>query len=55
MLAILAAIAFAVAFILHWVGAGKNPIDPDGLMLLGLFLLALHLIVPVAVPWRRTQ
>ena len=53
MLAILAAIAFAVAFVLHWAGGGHNPIDVTGLALLGLFLLALHLIIPVAVPWRR--
>lgn len=53
MLAVLAAVCFAVAFVLHWAGGGHNPIDVTGLTLLGLFLLALHLVVPLGVPWRH--
>lgn len=46
MFAILAAIAFGVAFILHLAGGGKPPLDPAGLALLGALFLAVHLIAP---------
>ena len=52
MFGLIAAICFAVAFILHWAGGGHNPVDPAGLGYLGLFFLALHLLWPWT-PWNR--
>lgn len=54
MFAIFAAVAFGVALILHLVGHGAGSIVLT-LTLAGLLLVALHLCVPVTVPWRRGQ
>ena len=51
MFAVLAAFAFAVALVLHIVGAGHVEVA----MIIGDLCIALHLAFgwPVAVPWRR--
>lgn len=47
MLAILAAVAFAVGYILDASGAHTSAwLSPGALVLLGLALLALHLVAP---------
>lgn len=45
MFAILAAILYLIAFVLHWAGKGTNPFDVEGVFLLGMISLALHLYV----------
>jgi hypothetical protein len=52
MLAIIAAILFAIAFIINATGTAVNAIfDPTSLLLVGLALLALHL-AGVGGNWR---
>ena len=51
MFAILAFVAFAIAALIAF--TPLSGISVLGLIAIGLALLALHLIVPVAVPWRR--
>lgn len=46
MFAVLAAVCFAVTFVLRLLGEALGRAD---LIALGLFLLALHLVVPVPV------
>ena len=55
MLAIIAAILFAIAFIISASGAAVNAIfDPTSLLLVGLALLALHLAgIGSGWRWRR--
>ncbi|HSL07604.1 MAG TPA: hypothetical protein VK887_06460 [Pseudonocardiaceae bacterium] len=43
MLAIVAAILFALALVLHLVGVALGPLDPEAFMLAGLLCLALQL------------
>jgi len=50
MLAVLAGVAFVIAFILHWVGSGHVPWDVTGFMLLGLTLLAFHCVFGGGLP-----
>ncbi len=52
MLAVFAAVAFGVALLLHLIGHGAGSLVTT-LTLAGLLLTALHLCVPVTVPWRR--
>jgi hypothetical protein len=54
MFAILAAICYGVAFILHWGGGGKSPFDVLGLVILGSVLVAIHLATGIGWPWRHT-
>ncbi len=43
MLAIVAAILFALALVLHLAGVALGPLDPEAFMLAGLLCLALQL------------
>lgn len=54
MFGIIAAVAFALAYLLHGFAAGNEWIGWQALLLAGLFFLALHFVTGVAVPWRRT-
>lgn len=54
MLAIVAALAFLVAVIVAEAGTDFLTLGYPAWVAVGLLLLALHLVVPVAVPWRRT-
>ncbi len=55
MLAIIAAVLFVIAFILHAAGVGDSPVfTPMSLMLLGLACLALHL-AGWGTNWRRRR
>jgi hypothetical protein len=49
--AIIAAILYAIAFVLHWAGKGTNPFDPFGVAMLASISLAAHLAL-VGPPWR---
>ena len=57
MFAILAAICFALAFIIHGGGISVHSawFDPEGLLFLGLTFLAIHVIPAVTAytPFRR--
>lgn len=53
MLAILGGVAFVIAFVLHWQGAGHSPWDATGFMLAGLALLAFHLVWNWSFPWSK--
>ncbi|MGA2827339.1 MAG: hypothetical protein ABSF03_14625 [Streptosporangiaceae bacterium] len=55
MLAIVAAILFAIAFILNAAGTATSAVfDPTSLLLAGLFCLALHLAgIGSGWSWRR--
>lgn len=50
MFALLAVIAFALAFILKLLGTSTGNVD---LVILGLLFVALHLLVGVGWPWNR--
>jgi hypothetical protein len=49
MFAVIAAVLFLIAFVLHWAAKGTSPFDVTGFMLLGLISTAVHLAV--AAPW----
>jgi hypothetical protein len=50
MIAVFAAIVFALAFLLQLFGTDTGKVS---LLFLGLFLLALHFVWSPGVPWRR--
>lgn len=52
MFGVLSVFAFVIAFVLYAVGGGKAPFDPEGVMLIGLALLAAHTVWEL-YPWRR--
>lgn len=52
MFAILAAVLFGAALLLDVLNTGGEAIS--ALTLAGLLALALHFVVPVNTPWRRT-
>jgi hypothetical protein len=41
--AVIAGVLYLIAFVLHWVGKGSVPFDPEGFFLLGMISLAYHL------------
>jgi hypothetical protein len=41
--AVIAAILYLIAFVLHWVGKGSAPFDATGVFYLGCISLAVHL------------
>ena len=43
MFAIIAGVLYLIAFVLHWAGKGTNPFDVEGVFLLGMISLAIHL------------
>ena len=43
MLALISAILYLIAFVLHWAGKGTSPFDATGVFYLGCIFLALHL------------
>lgn len=53
MLALLAAVAFLLGLIFKVAGVDSGDFDVTALIALGLCLLSLHFVWPVAV-WRRT-
>ena len=53
MFGILAAVAFAVALLMHLFGWGTGKVDVALFTLIGLLCLCLHLVTGVALPWRR--
>lgn len=53
MFAVLAAICFAIASLIAF--TSLSGISVIGLVALGLFLLALHFVLGVGVPWRRAE
>lgn len=53
MFALLSFIAFLIAVILHAAGHASAPLDDVFFALCGGALLALHLMWPLTVPWRR--
>lgn len=54
MLAILAAIAFAIGWVLQVAGSAHAAwLQPAAMALLGLFFLALYLVAPGWQPWKR--
>ena len=46
MFAVLAAICFAVALVLHWTGGASGHIDETTFMLAGMLFLALAVVAP---------
>lgn len=52
MLAVIAAVLFAVGFVLRLAGASLGKMDGIAFVLAGLFFLALHLVWPLT-PWHR--
>lgn len=56
MLGILAAVAFALAFLMNIFGWGHGHFGWQAVMLLGLTLLAIHLVGAAGpLPWQRRQ
>lgn len=57
MLALVGAVVFLVAAVLHWAEANPGkPFDLWSLVLVGLFLVALHLAYPLVAAYRsRTR
>lgn len=43
MFAVIAAVLYLISFVLHWAGKGHNPFDVEGVFLLGMIALAIHL------------
>jgi heme/copper-type cytochrome/quinol oxidase subunit 4 len=43
--AVIAAVLYLIAFVLHWAGKGTSPFDVEGVFLLGMIFLAVHLWV----------
>jgi uncharacterized membrane protein YjdF len=43
MFAIIAGVLWLIAFVLHWAGKGHNPFDVEGVFLLGMISIAIHL------------
>jgi hypothetical protein len=43
--AVIAAVLYLIAFVLHWAGKGTNPFDPFGVAMLASISLAVHLFV----------
>lgn len=43
MFAVIGGILFVISFVLHWAGKGTNPFDTEGVFLLGMISLAVHL------------
>ena len=52
MFAVIAAVLYAIAFVLHWAGKGTNPFDAAGVFYLGCVSLAVHLAL-TGPPWRH--
>ncbi|MGH3874273.1 MAG: hypothetical protein ACRDSR_22690 [Pseudonocardiaceae bacterium] len=57
MLAIVAAVLFALALVLHLAGVALGPLDPTAFMLAGLLCLALQLagVGAGTGSWRRSR
>ena len=53
MFAVIAAVLYLVAFVLHWAGKGTSPFDPQGVFYLGDIALAVHLALATPWRWRR--
>lgn len=53
MFAVIAGVLYLIAFVLHWAGKGTNPFDADGVFLLGMISLAVHLALRLGPPWHR--
>lgn len=43
MFAVVAGVLYLIAFVLHWAGKGTSPFDSQGVFLLGMISLAIHL------------
>ena len=53
MFGVLAAVAFAIAVLMHVFGWGSGKADVTTFALIGLLCLCLHLVTGAALPWRR--
>lgn len=53
MFAVIGGILFLISFVLHWAGKGTNPFDVEGVFLLGMIALAIHLALHFPLGVRR--